>query len=474
MGQPVRSKKMADSDLPGGTCTNWTYPAENGRINLMADRIFRLDRRELLTGLGVAALGASLPDIATAQGRLSLKLQAKAGSLALRAGRSETSIWSLQGSPPDPPLRFRRGDELELTLQNDLPVPAVLNWRGLDGVVAAEPLAARPPLASAAKESLVIPWRHAGTLLCDLSLLGGGAARPSRGLPVIVAESEPVAVDRDEMFLIEDWRLRPDGIAIAPGVEPTDTTPLYTVNGLQTPDIAMRARERLRFRFVNGCQRTVIAVKMDGYEVRVMALDSQPAEPFPARNSAIVLAPGGRADAFVDAGETPGTTSPVLLHDGKEARPIARLIVSSEPALRAAALPAAPALPSNGLPAELDLRSAQRFEVTLGGPQGDWVRPADFAGSAAPAFAARAGRTVVLALTNRGVIPTVFHLHGHHFRLLDRLDDGWKPFWLDTLAIDAGQTQRVAFAAEHAGRWLIEVVATDWAAARLVRWYNVA
>jgi FtsP/CotA-like multicopper oxidase with cupredoxin domain len=80
---------------------------------------------------------------------------------------------------------------------------------------------------------------------------------------------------------------------------------------------------------------------------------------------------------------------------------------------------------------------------------------------------------VVLALTNRGDIPEVFHLHGHHFRLLDRLDDGWKPFWLDTLAIDPGQTQRIAFAAEFAGRWLIETVATDWAAARLVRWYAV-
>jgi FtsP/CotA-like multicopper oxidase with cupredoxin domain len=79
----------------------------------------------------------------------------------------------------------------------------------------------------------------------------------------------------------------------------------------------------------------------------------------------------------------------------------------------------------------------------------------------------------VLALTNRAAIATVFHLHGHHFRLLDRLDDGWKPFWLDTLAIEPGQTQRIAFRAEYPGRYLIESVATDWAAPRLVRWYAV-
>ena len=108
------------------------------------------------------------------------------------------------------------------------------------------------------------------------------------------------------MFLIEDWRLRPDGTAVAPGVDPGDTTPLYTVNGLTMPDITARAHERLRLRFINGCQRAVIAVKIEGYEVRVMALDSQPAEPFPARNGAIVLAPGGRADAFIDADATAG------------------------------------------------------------------------------------------------------------------------------------------------------------------------
>ena len=204
-----------------------------------------------------------------------------------------------------------------------------------------------------------------------------------------------------------------------------------------------------------------------------MALDGQPSEPFPARNGALVLAPGGRVDAFIDATAAPGSVSAILLHDGKEARPIARLMASNEPPLRAAPLPPAPPLPSNGLPAQLDLKNAQRFDLMLGEPQAGWVTPASFAMSAAPAFRAKTGRTVVLALTNHAAIATVFHLHGHHFRLLDRLDDGWKPFWLDTLAIEPGQTQRVAFSAEFAGRWLVEAMAADWAVPRLVRWYSV-
>ena len=439
----------------------------------MADRIFRLDRRELVAGLGAAALSPAMPRILAAQGHPFLVLQAKAGVIALRPGEPSTPIWSLLGPTPERGISFKRGDELEITLGNELPVPAVLNWHGIDGVPAAEPLAARAPLSTGAKETFAIPLRHAGTFMCDLRLLGDGQARPSAARALVVGEKEAATVDRDEVFLVEDWRLRPNGTATAPGIDPKDTMALYTVNGLTTPDIPTRTNERLRFRFINGCQRNVIGLKIEGHDVRVMALDSQPAEPFPARGGALVLAPGARVDAFIDATAPPGSMSAVLLHDGKEPRSIARLVASKEPPLRDAVLPAAPPLPSNGLPAQLDLKNASRVELTLGGSQADWVTPASFASSAAPAFRAKAGRTVVLALTNRADIPEVFHLHGHHFRLLDRLDDGWKPFWLDTLAIEPGQTQRIAFAAEYAGRWLIETMATDWAAPRLVRWYSV-
>jgi len=423
--------------------------------------------------LGAATLTPAMSSIAAAQGRPSLSLQAKAGVAALRPGGPDTPVWSLLTPTPETGLRFRRGDTLEIALGNELPVRATLNWHGIDGVPAAEPLAARAPVAPGAKETITVQLRHAGTFLCDLRLLGDGQARPSPMQALLVGESEAVVVDRDEVFLIEDWRLRPDGSAIAPGIDPKDTVPVITINGRTALDVPVRLNERLRFRFINGFQRNAIAIKIEDHEVRVMALDGQPAEPFLARNGALVLAPGGRVDAFIDATAAPGSTSAILLHDGKEARPIARLITSSEKPIRAAPLPAAPPLPSNGLPAQLDLKNALRVDLTLGGPPADWVPPTSFAATSAPAFRTKAGRTVVLALTNRAEIATVFHLHGHHFRLLDRLDDGWKPFWLDTLAIEPKQTHRIAFAAEYAGRWLIEAFATDWAAPRLVRWYSV-
>src|ERR1700736_525327 len=223
------------------------------RISIMTGRIARLDRRELMAGLGVAILAPGLTRIAAAQARAPLALQAKAGTIALRPGEPDTAIWSLQGGP-DRHFRFKRGDQLEITLENGLPGPTGLNWHGI-GVPTAEPLVARAPLAPGARESAVIPLRQAGTFVCDLRLLGDGEPRPSAARALVVAESEPVAVDRDEVFLIEDWRLRADGSALAPGSDPKGTTPIYTINGLTPLDIPARPHERLRLRFINGCQR---------------------------------------------------------------------------------------------------------------------------------------------------------------------------------------------------------------------------
>jgi FtsP/CotA-like multicopper oxidase with cupredoxin domain len=105
-------------------------------------------------------------------------------------------------------------------------------------------------------------------------------------------------------------------------------------------------------------------------------------------------------------------------------------------------------LPSNPLPARIDLKNAVKAELNLGDAvQGDLPR--------APLFAVNRGRSLSLGIHNTGARPHVLHLHGHHFRLLDRLDDGWKPYWLDTLVVGEA-VERIAFVADNPGRWLIE------------------
>lgn len=433
-----------------------------------------LSRRSLLAGFGTGLGIGLVPPLVLARAAVAapspLRLRARAESLTLMSGQPAASAWGLASSEPQ--LRTRQGSVTPLALVNDLPVPTTLTFRGPSSVMDFEPLLGQPALAPAASASFKIGGPSAGTGMLDLRLLLDGARAPGRALPVIVDEAQPLTVDRDEIFLIEDWRLMPDGTALAPGRDPHDAQVAFTVNGQSLPELRARAHERIRLRFINGCQRAVIAVKIADLKVRVMAIDSQPAEPFPARNGAVVLPPGGRTDVLIDMPAAATAPLPILLHDGSTARPIGRLALSEEQPLRAAPLPVAPALPSNGLPEKLDLKDAVRAEFALDGAE--WLAPANFTAASSPAFHAKAGRTVVLALTNRAAIATTVHLHGHHFRLLDRLDDGWKPYWLDTLALQPAQTQRIAFTAETTGRFLIESMGADWAAPRLVRWYEIS
>jgi FtsP/CotA-like multicopper oxidase with cupredoxin domain len=443
--------------------------------NAMTNQVFSPSRRVLLAGLGGIAFTSGLQLPAFAQGKavaqagVALSLRTRSATAALGAGLPKGQIWTLEAANAGP-LRFGKGD-LAVTLSNELPAPAVLNWIGIDGAQAASALTGQPPVPPGGRASFPLPLRQSGTFLVNAQF-GDASGQPTAARAFIVDDSPSAAVDRDEVLLIEEWRQKPDGSAIAPGSNPDGTTATYTVNGQPSLDITAKINERLRLRFINGCARSPVGLRIENHDVRVMAIDGAPAEPFAARDGQLVLAPGSRIDAFVDATRAPGTVSQIILHDGTGPRTIARLVMSNDAPVRAAPLPPAAAFGPGNLPARLNLQGALRTDLSLD-PNAQWISPVKFDATAALSYRVKRGRTVVMMIANPTSAPMVFRLHGHHFRLLDRLDDGWKPFWLDTLMLDRGQTQRIAFAAEHAGRWLLEATALNWAAPKLVRSYAV-
>ncbi|MDQ8726090.1 multicopper oxidase domain-containing protein [Bradyrhizobium sp. LHD-71] len=409
----------------------------------------------------------------TTRARRSLRLQE--ATLRLRPGQPETMVWRFTPEMDANNWVFRRGETLELDLTNATGSLINLNWYGQDNSAGAVPLLAQAGIAAGQTATRAVALQKAGTRFFEARIGSEGATRPLPCGAFVVRETTPPEVDRDELLLIEDWRLTPDGTAIAPGESGTDTSTVYTINGQLDWIIAARTNQRLRLRFVNGCQRAVIAFRIADHDVRVMAIDGVPTEPFPARDGRLILAPGTRVDVMFDATRPPASRSQILLHDGTAPRPIATLSYSADAPVRDTPLPPAPALPDSGLPARIPLQGAQRVELAIGvpAPEADWVAADRISTHLAPAFRVKRGRSVVLAISNRAATPVTFHIHGHHFRLLDRLDDGWKPFWLDTLLFDAGQTQRIAFLAEHPGSWLMEAMGIEWTAPRLLRWFAV-
>jgi FtsP/CotA-like multicopper oxidase with cupredoxin domain len=439
----------------------------------MKNQRFSASRRGILKVLGGAAVAPYLAAAGRAQtggpeaGKTAgLALRIQPVSLAPSPETASIQAWAFDDGSPSPVSRMAPGP-VKASLRNGSPVPVAFEARGLDGARSAEPLLAQPPVTPGAEVGLDLPFRQPGTFLLDGRLLTDGQSSLILARVLVAEGGETFGADRDEVILIEDWKIGADGKALAPGQD-TSVASLYTVNRKPTHDLTLKPNERVRLRIVNGCQRLVIALKIADHDVNVVAIDSKPAEPFLARDGQIILAPGTRVDALLDGTTPVGSSSTILLHDGAKPMPIGRVLTSGAP-VRASAL-ASPAPPAPAA-SKIDLKNAQRVDLSLDPAQ--WMKANGFDTASKPVFRTKKDRTVVLSITNGSTSAATVHLHGHHVRLLDKLDDGWKPFWLDTLIFQPGQTQRVAFNAEFAGNWLIESMTTAWSSPRLLRWYAV-
>jgi FtsP/CotA-like multicopper oxidase with cupredoxin domain len=289
-------------------------------------------------------------------------------------------------------------------------------------------------------------WYHAHSL-----------AQRVRGLAgvLIVDESEPVDVAQDYTLVFQDAPLETRSSA-------QSANGRVRVNGAAAVDVPVQTG-RLRLRLVNACLQFLPSISIGTLPCRVMAIDGEPAQPFMARDSQVALGPGNRIDLFVDVA-TESASVPIVLRDAAdEPHEIARLI--ARPSDGATKFSDPRPLPANPLPERMDFRGALKTDVGIGATAGEL--------GAQPLFTIARGRTVMLALVNRTDRPRAVHLHGHHFRLLDRLDDGWKPFWLDTVLVPPRETQRVAFVGDNVGKWLIDGHATAEADATPAGWFEV-
>ena len=248
-------------------------------------------------------------------------------------------------------------------------------------------------------------------------------------------------------LILDAWTLGADGRLDAGG------STHFTVNGLPSLDIPVTSNERVRLRLLNASRDRLLTVRLDRHAATVMAIDGQPAEPFPARDSRVALGPGNRLDLFVDAALAPESIAPIFVGlDDREA-PLARLVYGSAP-------PARPA-PRAGIKAAAGQSAAPAHEFRGRGQAraSRWMirdigrRRAVLA---ARCSRRRRARRVTMRIRTRPTTAHAVHLHGHHARLLDALDDGWKPFWLDTILAPPQRTTRIAFVADNRGKWLIE------------------
>lgn len=488
----------------------------------------RLTRRSFTLACGAALTTWAMPRQARSQSGQSAEgfriLRAKPGRAELIGSGRSTPIWGYDGLVPGPTLRVKRSEDVRVRLVNELPEATTIHWHGLrlpnamDGVA----YLTQPPVLPGESFEYRFTPPDAGTYWYHPHF--NSSEQLGRGLCglLIVDEAEPPDVDQDIALVFNDWRLDLDGAteeasfrSFFDAAHAGRIGNVLTVNGKPKLDIPVRTNERLRLRLVNACSARLIRAQVDRRcRAVVMAVDGQPAEPFAARDSAVVLSPGARIDLFVDATLAPGENAPIIVSGYGHEAVLARLVCQAGAPARPEPLGDPKPLPANPLPERMDFNRALRIDVPIdggamsgmmmgrgmGGMMGRGMmgpgmmgpregngggsdlraRIWTLAGRASsghegpPLFTIKRGRTAMLSFNNRTAFPHAMHVHGHHFRLLDKLDDGWKPFWLDTVLVMPSESTRIAFVADNPGKWVIHCHMLEHQESGMSAWFEVS
>ncbi len=214
-------------------------------------------------------------------------------------------------------------------------------------------------------------------------------------------------------------------------------------------------------------------LRFEGMRPYVIAVDGQPTDSFEPLRASLPFMPGTRYDLLVDVPADDPTAGLHHRRAGGRGDPIVpdgRHAARREPARpparhRSYRRERQPA--RHDPPAGRGARRARYRGRAEAGPDGrpdpasvNPDRPWTINGGVGdlkgkPLASVPKGRPLVIAISNRTAWPQVLHVHGHSFRLLHPLDDGWEPYWLDTVQIPEGRTLRIALRPDTPGRWLI-------------------
>jgi len=437
----------------------------------------------VLVGSGIRAAVPVPKDLTVKAGVGSWALVGPAGPL--------TDVWFYGGRIPGPELRVQQGQPVRIRVHNDLPEETTVHWHGIrlphamDGV----PGLTQTPIKPGETFTYEFAPPDAGTFWYhphadSLRQLGRGMAGA-----FIVEETDPVAVDRELVWMLADWRLTreaqiaPDFGSMMDAAMAGRIGNTVTINGAISNEIQVKAGERVRLRLINSALARMMALRFDGHRPVVVALDGQPCEPHVTER--LLLGPAMRADLIIDMQGEPGHRYRVI-DDFYPNLPywLTELVYEASPAERRQRLDPPTALPRNPLP-EPNLASAEHHELKLqggmmsgagmmgGGMMGMGQNGASWAingmsmtgdghAGMTPMVTLKLGRSHVFTIRNESRWWHPMHLHGHSFRVLTRNRSPVPHHaWADTVLIAPEETMEIAFVADNPGDWMLHCHVAD-------------
>ena len=104
-----------------------------------------------------------------------------------------------------------------------------------------------------------------------------------------------------------------------------------------------------------------------------------------------------------------------------------------------------------------------------------WAFNGSAGGDRVPLFSAQRGETVAVEMINDTRWPHAMHVHGHHFRVVER---NGRPVaeapWRDTDLLQVGDRVTIAFVADNPGKWLLHCHMLEHHKAGMGTYFHVA
>ncbi len=475
-----------------------------------------LSRRVFLAGSAVAGAAISMrPAWAGTPKTFTLRAAPGRAQLVPKPW-GETDVWCFGGTVPGPEIRVQQGDRLRTTVENVLAEETTVHWHGLrvpnamDGV----PHLTQAPIAPGESFTYEFDAEDAGTFWYHPHQRS--FEQVGRGLygPLIIEEPNPPRVDREMVWMLDDWRLTQEaGITEDFGgfhdmSHAGRLGNTVTINGRVPDALPVQAGERVRLRLINAANARIFALDFGDLALQVIAIDGQPVSPHAAPGARVVLGPAMRADLMLDVTAEPGATMPVIdRFFAQDAYKLVDLAVADTP-LRDAPPDWDMALAPNPLP-EPGLAGARIHEVTFtGGMMGGMVeRQMGLTGGSNmgrmmgggmmnrmheggiwfingvaaeghildPMLVLERDVTHIIAMTNATAFHHPIHLHGHSFRVLSR--NGAPTAhreWQDTVLMAPRERVDIAFVADNPGDWMFHCHILEHQAAGMMGVIRVA
>ncbi len=467
----------------------------------MKNLIF-LSRRSALFGLGITLINtiAKAQAVATPNQMLirAFSIQKRIKSNFIK----ETQFYRYNNSI----IRIKKGDGVDIRLENTLPSPISLHWYGVRGPNTADGVAGLTQTSIKQGETFNYSFTapDCGTFWYHSLVQGTASEQLDRGLSgvLIVEEPDAPSVDQDIAVVIDDWRLTSEGEIINDFNSISDMARggrlgnFLTINGNAAPqNIEAQPNGRIRLRLLNATNARICPLKFDNIQAHVIAIDGQACDPFDPLRRTVIMAPGSRFDVIVDIPANEGLRGDIGVSLGMAVLPLLSIFSKGQ---KTNTHPTLVRLTGNNLPPAIRLQNAVRkdFVITGGLPspkQGETLANeaslktlfpdptriwqinggANNGFGAKPLFSVKRGTPVVLNISNRTAWQQVIHVHGHNFRLLHAFDDGWEPYFLDTLFIAEGRSSLISFIADNVGKWAIRSSILDHFDGGLATWFEV-